>query len=129
MKRKRYTQWNSRLVRKIGSSNKYHAVRTNGYASRMEAVDSAWLHNLQKKGLITDLKEQVRYDFIINGKKLKRHARVDFQFRRGTKTVWYETKGLYLDVWLLKRDIIEATLPEDHIYMVNGSEADILAIE
>lgn len=129
-KKNHYTQWNSRLFRKVGlkRKNKYNAIRTNGYASRMESADSIWLRSLEKRGIISDLNEQVRFDFIINGKKLKKYARVDFQFRRNGKVVWYETKGMPTDLWLLKKDIIEATLEEGHIYMVNGSERDIMMV-
>ena len=92
------------------------------YDSKLEAGDALWLRDLQNRGIITDLEEQVRYDFIINGKLLKKYACVDFRCKKGNKTLWIETKGFPTDVWRLKREIIEATLSDDHYYLVNPTE-------
>lgn len=110
-----------------------HRVVQNGrqYHSKLEAGDALWLRSLQDRGLITDLREQVRYDFVINGQRLKQYALVDFQFKRNGKTVWYETKGgftLQDKYWRLKKSIIEATLPAKNVYIVNGDEKQILTI-
>lgn len=110
-------------------SRKYNNVRTSGYASKLEAADAMWLRQLEQTGGISDLEEQVRYDFVVNGKTLRHYARVDFRFKRCGKTVWYETKGFPTDMWRLKKEIIEATLPDDAVYMVNGTIYDILAIK
>lgn len=110
------------------NKSKFGNKRIGGYASKLEMHDAMWLKSLQDRGIITDLKEQVRFDFIINGKKLKHYSRVDFQFERNGKVVWAETKGFPTDVYLLKREIIETTLPDGHVYLVNPNEADILAI-
>lgn len=109
--------------------NKYNNVRTGGYDSRLEANDAMWLEQLVKDGVIQNLEKQVTYPFIINGKRLKHYARVDFKFERNGKTVWYETKGFQTDMWRLKKEIIEATLPDNELYLVNANVNDVLAIE
>ncbi len=58
MKADEYREWNMRR------GNKYHARRTNGYASAREARRASELRLLQAKGEISNLREQVRYDLL-----------------------------------------------------------------
>lgn len=113
-------------------NSKYGNTKTNvmgkTYHSKLEANDALWLKSLEQQGVITNLKEQVRYDFVINGKRLKHYSIIDFQFERNGKVVLFETKGYPSPVYSLKYEIIMATLPDDHIYLKNGTEKDILAI-
>ena len=108
--------------------NKYGNIKTLGYDSKREAIDGLWLENLQKREIITNLEKQVTFPFIINGKRLRKYARVDFRCERNGKVLWIETKGFPTDLWKLKKDIIEATLEDNHLYLVNPNEDDILAI-
>lgn len=108
--------------------NKYKNIRTGGYDSKREAFDALWLRNLQKKGIISDLEQQVRFDFVINGKRMKHYRRVDFRFKRNGKTVWYETKGVRTEGYKIKNELMQLLLGEDEIYLENGSEQDILGI-
>lgn len=121
-KNKRHTSWNSFIRRR---TNKFGATPTGGYASKKEYWDAVFLKDLEAQGIISNLRQQVRYDFRINGKLLKHYAIVDFQFEINGKVVWYETKGFVDKVYPLKREIIEATLPDGHVYLVNASEAEI----
>ena len=45
-------------------SNKYHAKKSGGYASRKEHRRACELRFMQQKGIISDLKEQVRFELI-----------------------------------------------------------------
>lgn len=111
---------------KYGSRKTRMGGRT--YHSKLEAHDALWLQDLQTRGVITDLREQVRFPLVVNGKTLKQYALVDFQCQVGGKTVWIETKGFPTQYWKLKAAIIEATLPEGHVYLVNPSQEDIDAL-
>lgn len=108
--------------------NKYGATPKGGYHSTKEYWDAMFLKDLEKQGVIKNLKQQVRYDFRINGKLLRHYSIVDFQFEINGKTVWYETKGFPTDIYFLKREIIEATLPENHVYLVNANEKQIRSV-
>lgn len=118
--------WNRYRNNKYGNQKTQVGQRT--YHSRLEANDALWLQSLQSRGVITDLREQVRYPFVINGHTLRQYALVDFQCKVGGTTVWIETKGLPTQYWLLKKAIIEATLPEGHVYLVNPGDKEINAL-
>ena len=45
-------------------TNKYHARKSGGYASRKEHRRANELKLLQKAGIISNLREQVRYELI-----------------------------------------------------------------
>ena len=44
--------------------NKYHAEKSGGYASRKEHRRACELRFMQQKGVISGLKEQVRFELI-----------------------------------------------------------------
>ena len=52
--------------RKKKSKNKFHAHRADGYASDKERRRAFELQALQRKGLVSQLREQVRYEVIPN---------------------------------------------------------------
>lgn len=108
---------------------KYGNIRTkniNGrsFHSLREGEDALWLQSLEKQGLISDLKYQQRYRIFVNDIHIV-DSIVDFQFKKGDKLVWYETKGYVTDKYLVVRKLIEATIPEGEVYMVNGTEKQI----
>lgn len=112
-------------------NSKYNARKTTvggrRYHSNLEANDALWLKSLENRGIISELKEQVRYRIFVNEQHIC-DSIVDFQFIRSGKTVWFETKGFVTDVYIVKKKLIFATLPANEIYLVNGSEKEILQI-
>lgn len=113
--------------------NKYGAIKSrvidgHSFHSQLEAGDYLWLKQLQKDGIISNLEKQVRYRIFVNEKHIC-DSIVDFRFMRGDKIVWYETKGYRTDTYLIKKKLIEATLPEGHVFVENGSEKIIRMIQ
>jgi hypothetical protein len=109
--------WQNRSKAKYGNRK----VSYNGrvYDSVMEYEDALWLKDLEKKGEIIDLKEQVRHRIYVNGHEIT-SAIVDFQFVHKGKTVWYECKGFRTERYLILEKLIPATLPEGDKYIVNA---------
>jgi hypothetical protein len=113
--------------------NKYGALRSrvidgHTFHSLLEAGDYLWLKQLQREGIIENLELQVRYRIYVNEKYICSSI-VDFRFTRKGKIVWYETKGLKTDAYLIKRSLIEATLPVNNIFIENGSEKEIRMVQ
>jgi len=54
----------SRVPIRLNSRSKFHAKRTNGYASKRESTRAAELHLAQTCGMISDLREQVSYELL-----------------------------------------------------------------
>lgn len=111
------------------SKNKYKAIRSKqidgrSFHSLKEGNDYLWLKSLQKEGLITDLECQVRYRIFVNDKHIT-DSIVDFRFKKGGKVVWYETKGLETDAYIIKKRLIYATLPPNEVYLINANEKQI----
>jgi hypothetical protein len=73
-------------------SNKFHAIRTCGYASRLEAQRAWELKMLEQAGELSDLREQphLRLADCIN-------YRPDFSYTENGVTVYEDTKGVYTD--------------------------------
>lgn len=101
--------------------NRKATVNGRTYHSELEAGDALWLRQLEKEGTIRELKEQVRYRIFVGTQHIC-DSIVDFQFTHKGKLVWYETKGFPTDVYLIKKKLILATLPEGEIYLVNAKE-------
>ena len=112
------------MFRLRGQRTKYGNVKVGGYDSRLEFWDAIYLKNLVAEGVITDLREQVSYPIRVNDKPICK-AIVDFQFKRNGKTIYYETKGFHTEVYRLKRKLIEATLGEHEVYLVNANQKQI----
>lgn len=106
-------------------ANKYGATRAsyNGhmYHSAMERDDAMWLHQLERDGEISELKEQVRYRIFHNGEHIV-DSIVDFAFLHNGKQIYYEVKGMSTDKYRVVRKLIEADLKEsaDTFYIVNS---------
>ena len=76
--------------------SKYHAVKTNGYDSKAEARRAAELNLAQDAGVISDLREQVRWK-ILPSQDGERpvHYVCDFQYRDCTgQLVVEDVKGV-----------------------------------
>lgn len=101
---------------KVINGRSFHSLR--------EAEDALWLQGLEKQGFISDLKYQQRYEIFVNGYHIV-DSIVDFQFKRNGKLVWYETKGMETDKFIVVKRLIKATVPEGEVYLVNGTEKEI----
>lgn len=96
------------------SPNKYHAIRTGRYASRLESRRAAQLRLMQRQGLITNLREQVPYLLIptqrdAQGKLLERPCTyiADFVYNDAEGNLVVEdTKGMRTDVYRIKRKLM-----------------------
>lgn len=94
--------------------NKYHAEKSGGYDSRREHRRALQLQLMQRAGLISDLREQVRYELIPaqrspEGKLLERacHYVADFVYKdEHGNTIVEDTKGVRTDVYRIKRKLM-----------------------
>ena len=92
--------------------NKYHSIAQDGYASKKEARHAAELKFMQKAGLISDLKEQVKFELIPscrrNDGSMERSVKyiADFTYLDKGELVVEDTKGMRLPVYVLKRKLI-----------------------
>lgn len=90
--------------------NKYGNKPSNGYASKKEERRALELRVLASQGIIRDLREQVTYNFTINGVKICAY-RCDFQYVAGDKLVVEDVKSpatAALDVFRIKRKPMKA---------------------
>ncbi len=96
------------------NANKYHAQKSGGYASRKEHRRANELKLLQRAGLISGLREQVRYELIPaqrgpDGRVIERACAyiADFVYidQQGN-TIVEDTKGMRTDVYRIKRKLM-----------------------
>lgn len=87
--------------------SKYRAVRTNGYASKLEAAYAAELHLLAEAGAVTNLAEQVRVPLVAGITYIP-----DFAYTQpdGVR-VWVDVKGVETGVFRLKARLWKAYGP------------------
>lgn len=98
--------------------NKYHAVKQefNGerYDSKFEARVAADLDYQLRAGKIAEIRRQVEFPFVINGRRLGRFVyRADFVVRHldGSEEI-VEAKGFQTDTFRLKWALVEALYPD-----------------
>lgn len=91
--------------------NKYRAkpVTIDGmfFASTKEARRWAELQLMQRAGVISDLKRQVRYPLDVNGQPIC-HYVADATFQRDGRLIVEDTKGVSTDVYRLKKKLMKA---------------------
>lgn len=65
---------------------------------------------MQQAGLIRNLELQPRYDFVVNGKKLKHYYKADFRYEvvRSGQVVTEDVKGFKTKDYKLKKELVEA---------------------
>lgn len=98
---------------------KYGAVRTNGFASKREAAHYQKLKLLEQAGEIRDLQQQVRFNLVVNDKKICAYV-ADFTYRlKDGKAVIDETKGYKTDVFKLKWKLLQALHGDEFIYVLS----------
>ena len=88
--------------------SKYGAVRTNGYASKGEAKRAGDLALMERAGLISDLREQVRYELIPKqGGEGAVNYVADFVYRnKAGEEVVEDFKGFRTPVYIMKRKLM-----------------------
>lgn len=113
MKRMTRDEYIGRYAAKTGS-NKYHAQKSGGYASRKEHRRANELRLMQRSGLISGLREQVPYELIpaqrsADGKLLERACSyvADFVYTdKCGNTIVEDTKGIRTDAYRIKRKLM-----------------------
>lgn len=101
-------------MQKVTRGNKYHARKSDGYASRKEHRRANELKLLQKAGIISNLREQVRYELIPaqydkQGKLIERSCSyvADFVYtEKNGETIVEDAKGMRTDVYRIKRKLM-----------------------
>ena len=93
--------------------NKYGAKKSGGYDSRKEHRRANELKMMQRAGLISNLREQVKYVLIPaqrspEGELLERECAyiADFVYDRGGITVVEDTKGVRTPEYKIKRKLM-----------------------
>ena len=93
---------------------KYKAIRTEVdgimFASKKEARRYQDLKLLHKAGLISQLKLQPVYPFILNEKVIFKYI-ADFEYIEGKNVVVEDVKGMKTPMYRLKKKLIEAMYP------------------
>ena len=95
---------------------KYNNTKANGYDSKKEYRRSMELKILERTGIISDLKEQVKYELIpsqyemINGKKKCIERAIsyyaDFQYTESGNTIVEDVKGFRTEVYKIKKKLM-----------------------
>lgn len=93
--------------------NKYSAKKSGGYDSRREHRRANELKMMQRAGLISDLREQVKYVLIPtqrgpDGRLLERECSyyADFVYRKDGRTIVEDTKGVRTPEYKIKRKLM-----------------------
>lgn len=96
-------------------SSKYGAKKSGGYDSRKEHRRANELKLMQRAGLISNLREQVKYVLIPTqrdtcGKLLEKECSyyADFVYDRNGVTVVEDTKGVRTQEYIIKRKLMLA---------------------
>ena len=87
--------------------NKKIAVDGIKFDSKREAQRYGALQLMLKAGLISNLRLQVPYQIVINGKKCFKYL-ADFVYDDGGKEIIEDVKGFRTPVYRLKKKIVEA---------------------
>lgn len=93
--------------------NKYNAKKSGGYDSKKEHKRANELKLMQRAGLISNLREQVKYVLIpsqrdADGKLLEKECSyyADFVYDKDGKTVVEDTKGVRTPEYKIKRKLM-----------------------
>lgn len=95
-------------------ANKYHARKVGGHHSKKEHCRSSELRLMQRAGLISELREQVRYELIpaqrdASGRIVERACDyvADFVYRdKDGRLVVEDTKGVRTKEYIIKRKLM-----------------------
>jgi hypothetical protein len=93
--------------------SKYGAVKSGGYDSKKEHSRAIALKQMQRAGLISNLREQVKYVLIPTqrddqGNLLEKECsyRADFVYDKDGKTIIEDTKGMRTPEYIIKRKLM-----------------------
>lgn len=93
--------------------NKFGAIRSGGYDSRKEHHRANQLKLMQRAGIITNLREQVKYVLIppqrnAQGRLLERECSyyADFVYDKNGVTIVEDTKGIRTKEYIIKRKLM-----------------------
>jgi len=87
--------------------SKYHAVRTNGYASKKESRVAEELKLLERAGKIRDLREQVPFVLVPGRNKVRPITYIaDFTYIDNEIPVVADAKGMKTPVYNLKKKLM-----------------------
>lgn len=93
--------------------NKYGAQKSGGYDSQKEHSRANTLKMLQRAGLISNLREQVKYVLIpaqhsSDGTLLERECayKADFVYDKDGQTIVEDTKGVRTPEYIIKRKLM-----------------------
>ena len=91
--------------------HKYSAKQTNGYASKREANRAAELQALSRAGIISELREQVKFELLPAQKGKLRNERplgyvADFVFEDKCGRHVVDTKGYRTREYVIKRKLM-----------------------
>jgi hypothetical protein len=101
----------SRVPIRLTAPSKYRAVRTDGYASKKEALRGAQLEQMQGLGMIADLVKQPRYQ-LVKGDGSKKDRGVwyvaDFAYTDNAtgERIVEDVKGCKTAVYRLKKKLV-----------------------
>ena len=88
--------------------NKYRAVKSGGYHSKREHRRADELRMMEKLGLISELREQVKYELIPKcGEERTCSWIADFVYRENGEEVVEDCKGYRTDVYKIKKKIFQ----------------------
>lgn len=88
-------------------NNKPVVVDGHHFPSRREANRYAELKLMERAGLVSELRMQVKYPLVVNGVTVS-HYRADFVYVQDGKTICEDVKGIILDVYRLKKKMMRA---------------------
>ena len=102
-----------RVASATPKGNKYHALKSGGYDSRKEHRRANRLKLMQRAGLISNLREQVKYVLIPTqrdraGNLLEKECSyyADFVYVKDGKTIVEDTKGVRTPDYTIKRKLM-----------------------
>lgn len=84
--------------------NKYGAIKTNGFSSKLESALHNILLNRQDKGELSNIKTQVNVH--LTRAKILYIADFSAELKDGT-TVYFESKGFKTQTWAIKKRLWE----------------------
>lgn len=110
------------ILKKKQTQSKYNSSRSGGYASRKEHRRALFLKDLEQRGVIKNLREQVKYELIpsqyedsgevYKGKPKRKLIErscsylADFVYEYDGKTIVEDTKGFRTETYIVKRKLM-----------------------
>ena len=87
--------------------------------SKLEDKIANYLYRSQERKEISDIKEQVKLDLVINHKKVGQY-KIDFTYIRGGVRHWVEVKGYFWARDVLRFKMFLATIPDSDVAIISS---------